>query len=213
MITNKKKINIESFLHKGFTLIELLVSISIITVIMSVVLFSYGVFNDTLVLNSAVQEISIAIRQAQIYGLSVKENVGSTCGTTFCAGYGIYFNLDDKTNYYIFVDQNNNSKYDGDSTCAAGSECIEKDTLRNGIKISGICGKAFLGSMTCPVDASVKSLNVTFLRPIPDAIIRFTNVSNVIYGPVFQTGRIDLTSPKGKTASITIENTGQISVQ
>ena len=57
----------------GFTLIEMLVSIGIVSLIMAVVFFNYGTFNDDLALTSAGQELSIAVRQAQSYGLSVKE--------------------------------------------------------------------------------------------------------------------------------------------
>src|SRR3990167_1379889 len=87
----------------GFTLIELMVSISIVSVIMTVVLFTYSSFNDSLALSAAGQEVASAVRQAQTYGLSVKEfSVGSE---QFTSGYGIYFDpVSDPTNYYIFVD-------------------------------------------------------------------------------------------------------------
>jgi prepilin-type N-terminal cleavage/methylation domain-containing protein len=74
---------------KGFTLLEMMVVLAIVSVIMAVVLFGYSAFSQNLSLSSAIQEMSVAIRQAQTYGLSVKE---STVGASkFSAGYGLYF--------------------------------------------------------------------------------------------------------------------------
>ena len=211
----KSNKNTMSKLAFGFTLVEMMVSISIITIITLVVLFDYKNFNDNLSLSAAQQEISIAIRQAQIYGISVKESAGSSCGSNFCSGYGIYFNPNDPTSYYLFVDKNNNGMYDNDGTgiCANNSECVEKGTLRSGVKINNICGVPFGGS-ACPLVAvsGFKSINITFIRPNPAAVIRFVKSDNSLTNS-YQTGQIIFTSLLSKTSKITIENTGQISVQ
>lgn len=201
--------------YRGFTVIELMVTISIMTVIMSVILFAYGKFSERLSLNAAVQEISIAIRQTQTYGLSVKESGGA-----FNAGYGIYFNITDPTNYYIFVDKNNDQMYDGGASCASSGDClVENIPLRNAVILNSICGAAFGGSLNCPADVnnpsgqSIKGMTITFLRPSTDAIIRFIKTDNTFYGGVFQTGKVNLRSVQGSTVGVTVENTGQISVQ
>lgn len=206
----------KNFFKKGFTILELMICIVIIGMIAAVAMFSYSAFSDSLAISSAGQELSLEIRQAQIYGLSVKENTGSTCGNTFCAGYGIHISLDDPTDYYIFVDQNGNNKYDGTTNCAASSECVEKVPFRNNISITSICGATFGGgSLVCPPNASVRVMDILFLRPNPDANIRFVNSDGTFYGGggVFQTGQITLTSVRGKTSNVVIQNTGQISVQ
>jgi Tfp pilus assembly protein FimT len=160
-------------IKNGFTLAEMIISVSIVFLISSVALFSYSAFSDGLNISSAAQELSLEIRQAQIYGLAVKEKtVGSG---QFANGYGIHISLDDPTNYYIFVDQNNNNKYDGDTTCAPGGECVEKNSLRNGVSVTVICGAAFGGAVSCPLNPSIRSMDVMFLRPNPDAQIRFLN--------------------------------------
>ncbi len=211
---------------KGFTLAEMVICIAIVGAISAVAMFSYTQFSDNLNLSSASQEIALEIRQAQIYGVSVKENaVGSG---VFTSGYGFQASLSDPTSYYIFVDLNNNGKYDGGPNCSASPECVEKISLRNSVSITGICGMAFGGvSVSCPLDAAIKTMNIVFLRPDPTALIRFLNISNNfyvgggIYQPnincptcgTFQTGQIVLTSAGGKTANIIIQNTGQVSIQ
>lgn len=196
-------------LHAGFTIVEMLVSLSIVSMIMSTVLFNYSGFNDSLALNSAGREMAVAIRQAQTYGLTVKETAAG--GGQFTAGYGIYFNpTDNPTTYLIFVDTNGNKKYDVGSGCGSGStECIEGFTLRNGVRITGICD----GNDACPPQLTVRSLSVSFLRPNPDASILFIdNGGGTAVGPSL-TGKVVLTSPKGSTIKVTIESTGQVFVQ
>ncbi|MBI4155891.1 MAG: type II secretion system protein [Candidatus Zambryskibacteria bacterium] len=188
----------------GFTLIELMVSVSIVSLIMVTVLWNYGTFNDNLALTSAGQELAIGVRKSQTYGLSVKEvSVGSG---QFDLAYGIYFSATDPTNYYIFVDKNSNNLYDVNSGCGSSStECVEKMTFRNGIKISQICGAS------CPIP-EVSGIQVTFKRPNPDAKINFSNSSGASVGGAL-IGKVILISPKGKTETVTVQSTGQISVQ
>jgi type II secretory pathway pseudopilin PulG len=190
----------------GFTLVEMLVSVLIITLIMATVLFNYSSFNDRLALSSAGQELALVIRQAQTYGLTVRE-VKSTPGV-FDKAYGVFFDTTDPANYYLFADSLNvaNNIYDvGSGNCAsATTECIEKITLRNGIRITSICNES-----ACPPSSSTK-IHVTFLRPNPDARVYFTGGAST-FGP-YLTGKVILTSPKGKTLTITIESTGQVYV-
>lgn len=193
--------------RSGFTLVEAVVSIAIVSIIMSVVLFNYSTFSDNLALSSAAQEMAVTIRQAQTYGLSVKEVTPG--GGVFDRAYGIYFNINDQSNYYLFVDSNGNKKYDNPA------ELIEKVSLRNGIKVSNVCNET-----ACPPSATVKMMDVTFLRPNPDASIYFTDISGVFVGksPLISpftgyfTGKVVLLSPKGKTLYVTIESTGQVLV-
>ncbi len=190
----------------GFTIIELLVSIAIITFIMSTVFYNYGTFNDNLALFGGAQEVALAVRQAQTYGLNVAE---STTGSgQFSKAYGVHFDPTDNTHYYIFVDLNGDKKYDVGNGCGSGStECVAQFTLRNNILISTVCDDS-----SCP-PSGVQALDITFLRPNPDANINFINAGGGLVGSSGQTGKVILISPKGKTSTIDIETTGQISVQ
>lgn len=194
---------------RGFSLVEVLISVSIVGVILATILFNYGTFNDQLAISAGAQEIAIILRQAQTYGLTVKEvEVG---GGGFSSAYGVYLDFStDSSNYYLFVDKDGDRKYDVGSGCGSGAatECITRFSLRNSVRISSICDK----DNNCPPGTSQK-LHVTFLRPNPDATIIFANSSDVTQSVSPLTGKIRLTSLKGSTATITIESTGQISVQ
>jgi hypothetical protein len=174
--------------------------------IMLTVLYSYGTFNDNLAVSAASQEMAIVIRQAQTYGLTVKEVAAG--GGQFSSAYGVHFDTSDPGNYYLFADLNGNGKYDAGSGCGnSGTECIQKNILRNGITISSFCDDT-----KCPPSNSATRMDVTFLRPVPDATIIFTDSSlNTIESAI--TGKVVLKSPKNKTVNVTIQSTGQVSVQ
>lgn len=197
-----------SLLKNGFTLAEIMVTISIVSIIMTSVLFSYTTFSDKLALSSAAQEIAIVVRQAQTYGLTVRES--SVAGGQFSYAYGVYFDfVSDQTHYYLFVDTNSNNKYDVGNGCGSSStECVEQGTLRNNVLITSVCD-----ATTCPPVVNVRKMNITFLRPNPDATIIFTdNGGTTLSGPS-TTGKVTLTSRKGSTSTVTIESTGQVNVQ
>jgi prepilin-type N-terminal cleavage/methylation domain-containing protein len=196
-------------LTTGFTLIELMVTVGISSVIMAVVLFNYSSFTDKLALSSAAQEMALSIRQAQTYGLAVKE-FSPTSGT-FGAGYGIYFASDsDPTHYHVFADHLTvNNKYDLGSGCGGVStECVEQVAFRDGIRIQSICADE------CPPfgNPAATALSILFLRPNPDAEINFFTTGGALVSdnPV---GSVVLVSPKGNTITVTIQNTGQVEIQ
>lgn len=205
----KKFLNLKYNL--AFTIVELMVTASIVAVISAVILFNYSSLNSQIAVSSNTQEVALDIRQTQVYGLSVKESVIG--GGDFGKGYGIYFTMSDPKNYYIFVDNDNNGKYDGTTSCISGSECIQKVAIRNGVSISSICGAVFGGSLVCPPSATVNAMHITFIRPNTEANIRFTTSLGSFYGGVFQTGRVNFSSADGRVGRVTVENTGQISVQ
>lgn len=197
-----------NFTQKGFTLIEMNIVVTIVVLISAVVLFGYREFSDRLSLSSAAQEIAIAIRESQAYGVSVRETGSGT--QDFDNAYGIYFDISNPTVYYLYADLNNDQKYDHTNDCVG--ECISKQQIRNGIYVSQVCGTPFNGASSCPVNPSVIGINISFLRPNPDAKIRFTNPGYAFFGGLYKTGGIVLRSPLGNTVTINVENTGQISV-
>ncbi len=189
--------------NKAFTVLELLVSVSIISVILSVVFWNYTGFNDNLAVSGAAQEMAIAIRQAQTYGINVKETAVNS--GTFSSAYGIYLNSSVPNSYRIFVDLNNNNAYDS-------GESVEQVILRNGVIISGVCDSTICPP-ALPVPSGATGVNITFLRPSPDARMYFTNSSGTnTYGTV-NSARIQLSSPKNKSVYVNIEVTGQVTIQ
>jgi prepilin-type N-terminal cleavage/methylation domain-containing protein len=187
---------------KGFTLAELMICVTIMSFMMGVMIFNYGSFNDKLALSSAIQEIAISVRQAQTYGLNVKEvTVG---GGQFNAAYGIYFDPSNSpSSYIVFADLNGNKKYD-----SGGSEAVETVPLRNGIRITDITT-----SDGCHSGSAQRTLHITFLRPNPDADINFVNGGGSIFCSSKANANIVLTSAQGAISSTTVEMTGQVYAQ
>lgn len=189
----------------GFTLIEMLITMSIVTVISSVILFNYSSFNDRLALTTALQDMSLVIRRAENNAINVKESTVST--GIFNHSYAVYFDINNPSYYYLFVDKDSNGIYDvGDGCGGTNTECIEEVLIKNGVKISNICD-----STNCPPTNATK-LYISFLRPSLDATIYFLDYSNNYLSTV-NTGKIELSSPRGQTSTVVIEKAGQISIE
>ena len=187
----------------GFTLIELMIVISIVGVLSLVVMFNYSTFNDRLALSSAGQEMAIAVRQAQVYGLNVRE---SSSGN-FTSAFGVFIDpVSSPSTYYIFADKDGNDLYDVGNGCGTAlTECVEAIAIRNGVRITSI--NTLLGCI------GNRSLHITFLRPNPDAIITFANLGGNSVCLLQPNAQIVLTSPKNSTLTVNVESTGQVLAQ
>ncbi|MCK4918453.1 MAG: prepilin-type N-terminal cleavage/methylation domain-containing protein [Candidatus Pacebacteria bacterium] len=183
-------------ISNGFSLIELLVTIAILVVVSGLVFFNHSQFNNHVLVENLAYEISLVIRQAQSYGVQVKQISGA--GNT----YGVFF---DKSNnqFIIFADVNNNSIYD--MTDGEGESDILIDILNmtSGNKIDTLCGVSSGGICTFS-----DNLSITFERPNPDAIIKI-NSSDSGYSAAY----IDIISPKEIKKRVFVNKVGQISVQ
>ena len=60
----------------GFSLVELIVVMGIFTIMTSIVIFNYGRFSSNLIVTNLAYESALAVRQAQVYGISVKNTSG-----------------------------------------------------------------------------------------------------------------------------------------
>jgi prepilin-type N-terminal cleavage/methylation domain-containing protein len=194
----------------GFTLVEILVTLSIAAIMMTVILFSYKAYNDNLILSAAGQEMAIAIRQAQSYGLSVKQVSGTG---SFNTNYGISFSLSNPTSYYIFADNNGNGKYDGDANCSAGTECVEEETLRNGVAISSFCSTDSSGKEICPAPGGVSSISVLFKRPNTSVYIYTFNSQGSIVSSSYNSIRVILETSSGVQTSVSVNEIGQVFIK
>lgn len=176
---------------RGFSLIEMLVVMSIFSLISMVVIANHSKFNSSVLLGNLAYDIALSIREAQVYGLSVRQ-----FASEFQIGYGVHFSGTDS--YVFFADINRNGLYDN-----PGDSIIQTYSLGRGHSILRYCADA-----ECSDSASnnVTYLDVVFFRPDPDASFATNR------GTSYSEANIVVTSPAGATRTIAVQTTGQISV-
>lgn len=196
----------------GLSLIEMLIVVSIMSMIALVAIFSYNAYRKNLAVESAVQELSIAIRQAQTYSLSVKET-GSSSGQ-FNMRYGIWIDRNLPSMYYIFADKDgdNTCEYGAGSSCATGDEVIETVTLRDGVVVDDLCFADYNAGWNCSAGGNFSSMAILFRRPRTDATLYLFNLSKNIVGGAKNRAQIRLRMAE-RTSSVTVDSVGTISVQ
>ncbi len=186
----------------GFTLVELLVTVSIMVAITSMILANYPKFSGSLALKRTAQEIALSIRQAQVYGLSVRE---FGAGSGIFPGYGVHFDISSGSDVFVlFADTNKNDSYDAGSGCGGSStECVQKFKISTGDKISKLCG----GEQSSPPgDCSLSQLDIIYLRPTPTVKLNGD-------GTPFSDASIVVRSPSGEEKTIRVWLSGQIRVE
>lgn len=172
---------------RGFTLVELAVTLGIFAVMTGVVLARYRTFDTNAKFANATEDIVLALRQAQVYGVGTKGQSSS-----FATPYGVHFDMAFTNRIKLFADNNLDYIYN------AGDTEVETIQWGNGIVLS---------SVECDTGACGGSkLSAVFKRPNPDAIISNSTVSG------YSVGKISITNGP-KTSIIVITKAGQISIQ
>lgn len=184
---------------KGFTLMELVVVAGIFVIVSAVVLANNNRFGGMMSLQNLAYDIALSVRQAQVYGISVRR-VGAS---EFKAGYGMHFDIADKTHYELFADLTGNSLFD-----ASAGENVPPSPYIIGrdFRIADLCVTSG-GTETCSA-GGIQTIDILFRRPEPDAFIRSNSAPSLK-----DRARIVVESPRGDRLSIVIETTGGISVQ
>jgi prepilin-type N-terminal cleavage/methylation domain-containing protein len=179
----------------GFTLLEMLFALAISITISSVVLYNHRQFSEQFIITGLAQRVALAIREAQVFGLGVREfELGGL--SSFSMPYGIHFSLSEPRTFFLFADRNANTRYD-----VALDTVIETFTLERGHSIARLCSSDGV-NLNCTISA----LTITFKRPDPEATIRDNT------GGPRVSGRVDLASPSRKERSVEVTLSGQISL-
>ena len=178
----------------GFTFIELVVSVSIFALISGLLLADYGKFSSRAILNNLAHEIAQSIREAQVYGIAVREfGVASGSFPT----HGINFNSTSPQTFLLFADENESGSY-------TAEELLEIFSLRGDNTITELCGFVSASS-SC---RELTELNILFTRPDPDALLLG------VPGPgPYVYVRIEISPRKGDPVYVSVWTTGQISVE
>lgn len=184
------------FTRRGFTLVELLVVLSILTVISSILLANHTRFNSTVLLTSLAYDVALSVREAQVYGVSVRQ-----FSDDFQVGYGVHFST--SNSYAFFADTNANQIYDD-----GVDSIIRSYSLSRGHAIQSFCGVTSVGVERCSdSETPITFLDVVFFRPDPDAIMKSNEAGT------YSRAIITVSAPTGDTRTIEVASTGQISVQ
>ena len=184
--------------NKGFTLIELLTVMAIFAVISASVLANYKDFGQNSLLKNLAYNISLAIREAQVSGLTGR-NTELSSGNYYYA-YGIYFSKSTPRNFIFFRDnQTTGTPYVYDS----GTESVKTYDIKGRFRITDLCVYP-VGGSTCN---SVTDLNIVFKRPEPDAYIRESS-----FNGFRSRAKIEVTADNGKRYYVDVGAAGYISV-
>ena len=183
--------------QRGFTLVEVLVSLGIFAVLTGVVLSNYRGYNTNALFSNASEDIVLALRQAQVYGVGVKGE-----GTSFTTPYGVHFDEANPSQIIIFADVYPSAVpplVPGDGKYTDG-----QDSTVETINWGNVVASMTLSCDPSPCAGDVAS--VTFKRPDPDAVIKNGGGADIT--------KLDVIIENGtKASTITITNTGQISLQ
>jgi len=173
----------------GFTIIELVVTTSILVIVSTLIFVDYPGFQSNISLKKAAQEVALTIRQAQVYGLGVRE---FQTGTGIYPGYGVHFDVASPDAFVLFADINSDNIYSG------AQENVELFKIQTGEKISDIC----VSGGACGFNTA----DIIFFRPKPLVVIKANGSS---YSGV----EIKIISPRGQIKTIVILSSGQISIK
>jgi prepilin-type N-terminal cleavage/methylation domain-containing protein len=226
---------------RGFTLYELLISFAIISIIAGIVLYNHRRFETDIEVTNLAYRMAVEIRQAQVYGISVRQHAGAGL-LGFDVAYGVHFETDVNDSFILFADGDGNGLYnpavsEGSTDCPtdAGTECVEKFSIGRNNKIIGWCG--ILWSNTADVtqqcfvpnsQTDYKFFDIKFKRPNPDAIFSWYKGSydegstSSAFNRACSDGGVDkacngyaicLESPQGRRKRVVVYETGQISVE
>lgn len=205
---------------RGFSLIELLVVVAIMVIVTTAVLFRQSKFSSDILITNMAYEVALAIREAEIYGISSKGDVQSA-DNNFKVGYGVHFglhlNTDGKSNrYFMFVDEPVSVSPQGDALFNyfyQSTSNIVEDTIMAQGNILRFCGIG-AGVKTCVQDGLNDDMvmNIVFVKPNPEAHITMGTMAGsdgVVYGSAI----IVVESALGdKCRTIRVDSSGQVSV-
>jgi prepilin-type N-terminal cleavage/methylation domain-containing protein len=207
--------------QRGFTLIELLVTISIFVILTGVVLFNQTKFNSTILLTNLAYDTGLTIRQAQTYGINIKEF--NDDGTARFLPYGVHFEKGvNNKSFILFADLDydpliriSDGLYPTDadvSGCEARKGCVTRYNIKRGNYIKDICAEEVAeGVFECGniagVSTSRDTLDVTFVRPNPDAFLRFDGSTATSPVATIILGGVD-----GSTRKVRIRSNGLIEI-
>lgn len=203
----------------GFSLVELMVAIAIFMIITSILVVSQRSFGGSLLITNLAYDVALTIRQAQVYGISVRKVAGVVDPVEqFNRSYGIHMALND--GYYIlFADADDNNKYDTAANSATGClasppsghfpECVSFFKIEKGNYIKQFCANTDCAGLS--TNEKIDTLEILFHRPEPEPTVR--GYKSGSSGGSYSSASVVVASPSGLTKTICVSPAGQISIK
>lgn len=211
--------------HRGYTMVEIVVMLSILTAVSSIVLFSFGGLNEGASLNRSARELALAIRKAQNMSISVTQvPITMPDEPQVPLAVGIKFSTANPLGHFLFGELFlcTGSTDPQDPSCPGGSFVLDyrysyvtegsiiltDEKIKNSdgffdrsVRISRLIGE---GNIEYPV------IHIIFAAPEANMVITDANGTPIPGEEI----KIELIAPAtGKTRSVTIRTTGQISIK
>jgi hypothetical protein len=176
-------------------MVEIVVMLAILVAISTVVLTGFPGFNEAGALFGGAEQIALALRHAQNIAFAVAEVELEDQSRVTPLRIGVHFDMAAPTEYFLFVDQNQDNIYTG----GVDGVMRGREHLTRGIAITALRD----GN-----GASLSEANVVFTSPEADTAITndVTSVGSVL--------TVELSAPNsGNTKTVTVRTSGQISIQ
>jgi len=212
--------------------VELLVVVFIISIITVIVLFGGGRFDRSILLTDAAYEVSLAIREAQSYGVNVREESSfivskDDLSDAFKTGYGVHFDALNRSSFKIFADKFPSGAESGNGIFRPPNRSgppddddddreIRSYSLTRGMTITKFCGVTADRMEECSTDTSapIAALDVVFTRPNPEPTITAINPGGQARNTKYSSAKLYLGDAFGsRQRTVTVGIAGQISVQ
>ncbi len=182
----------------------MLIVVGIIATLSAVVMFQYSSFDSQVLLRNLAYEIALSLREAQIYGVSVR---GDSSGG-FNTQYGVHFASTnaENTTFRLFRDNNSDGTY-----IEADDTLLQAVTIGRRNFIKKLCVDVG-GTMECTKSA----MSVFFKRPFSDANFWAQNMGDTSGGIVTPSSVHIVVGSKINDASertVVVTRTGQIFVE
>lgn len=188
----------------GFSLIELLVTIAVMGMVAGMVFTQRAGFSQSIGLKNVTQEIALAVRQAQVYGVTSRGSRLNADIDDFA--YSIHFDArpNRNQNFPMYIDRIGNATYGNNDTL------IDSYQLPSNMQIRYICTGANFSDTACN-SYDKNEVIIKFSRPHPDAQIlrRSGNAINNAETAVIVIEEVD----SGNRRKVIVRASGYITVE
>ncbi len=204
---------------KGFTLIELMIVVSIVAMISAVVLSNMPLYKGNILIDREAGNLTLALRKAQQYSIAVRKfdatisSIPGACnGNLYLSqfpAYGIVLDMAQPSKYFMYADPDCDKKSD-----TYTNDLIETTTLENRVFVEDICINIdSIPPYTCSSGGTIGSAEIWSVRPGPTIEFRIYGTGGNSISPFPQSLKVFLRVSDGGRRSVTIRNSGQVSIQ